>query len=41
MSLKKYVEAFSKVKLAVAEFQKLLSFFIASSINQQQRIVQI
>ena len=36
-----YVEDFSKVKLTVAQFQKLLSFFVASSINQQQRIVQI
>ena len=41
MSLEKYVEDFSKVKLTVAEFQKLLSFFVASSTNQQQRIVQI
>ena len=41
MSLQKYVEDFSKVKLTVAEFQKLLSFFVASSTHQQQRIVQI
>ena len=41
MSLEKYVEDFSKVKLIVAEFQKLLSFFVASSTNQQQRIFQI
>jgi hypothetical protein len=37
----KICRRFFNSQLTVAEFQKLLSFFVASSTNQQQRIFQI